>query len=503
MSELASTAQKIKDLYEKIEDIKKEINKLTVDISSSNIDLNTEFAIQKISTNIIFQKPESTDGTKGIQGMFGNNDGWRIVGRTTPTNTGNLEIATMSNGTEPIYVRQYMGNNYNSIKKEAILLDNNGNTFFPGQLSVNSLKISTPRKIYNNIFDGTKDITIQSEVSGIAIENGNIVKANSKGDLLAGELLKEARVYESKSDIPLLNKSVSMQEMFNDWKRVSWRSGMSDYSYQNRPEEASERASFIYDASTDCIVGKLNSVSTCLFVSSKKYSPSYTIDYLLDNTNSYVSSDADDDSLIFVVGYMIDTDGNFHYLSLVRNGGSQTVSAGTNWNNGWYLAYDAERRGSSLRLASVATKATNWQRHKCYCRVEKTTGKIIAKTSNVDNSTYSYTLEYTLPDTKPSGWTDEQYNNIKTMMTQKSSIGFGTQSQPGAFKVVNTTGSLAEILLYNLNTGQKELFNHNGTSPVSKAKDTEVLTSGSMIYNRLTKKLFYYKGIGDFIEIKL
>jgi predicted secreted protein len=75
---------------------------------------------------------------RGIYATIADNDGWRIVGYGS-SNSGALEIATADDGTEPIYVRQYSGGGggtgYNTIARTATLLDESGNTSFPGTVS--------------------------------------------------------------------------------------------------------------------------------------------------------------------------------------------------------------------------------------------------------------------------------------------------------------------------------------------------------------------------------
>lgn len=82
--------------------------------------------------NLLF----SNSGTalRGIQGICGDNDYWRVMGAATGSNAGYMEIATADDGTEPIYVRQYTGV-YTSLKRTATLLDANGNTSFPGTVT--------------------------------------------------------------------------------------------------------------------------------------------------------------------------------------------------------------------------------------------------------------------------------------------------------------------------------------------------------------------------------
>lgn len=77
----------------------------------------------------------SDDGTAELLlGTMGANDRFRIlIGGAR--DLGYAEIATADNGDEPIYVRQYSGV-FTDLRREAVLLDANGNTSFPGNLRV-------------------------------------------------------------------------------------------------------------------------------------------------------------------------------------------------------------------------------------------------------------------------------------------------------------------------------------------------------------------------------
>ena len=118
-----------------------------------------------MSGNILF----SNQGTSfvGLKGSVGDDDGWRIVGGSTVGNVGELEIATGFSGNQPIYVRQYNVAEYAGIARTLTLLDNNGNTSFPGVVtaskfkgsSLTSDKLSNPVNINNTEFDGSESIT--------------------------------------------------------------------------------------------------------------------------------------------------------------------------------------------------------------------------------------------------------------------------------------------------------------------------------------------------------
>lgn len=54
-----------------------------------------------------------------------------------------MEIATADDGSEPIYVRQYSGT-YTILRRNATLLDADGNTTFPGKLTIQAATGTAP-----------------------------------------------------------------------------------------------------------------------------------------------------------------------------------------------------------------------------------------------------------------------------------------------------------------------------------------------------------------------
>jgi hypothetical protein len=96
---------------------------------------------KSIDNNLMFAN--SGTSKRGIQGVCGTNDYWFVGGGATATNAGFMEIATGDDGqttgtSEPIYVRQYGPGSplTGTLFRSATLLDENGNTTFPGTLSV-------------------------------------------------------------------------------------------------------------------------------------------------------------------------------------------------------------------------------------------------------------------------------------------------------------------------------------------------------------------------------
>ena len=101
------------------------------------------------TTDITF--PNSGTSMRGLQGIVGDNDVWRIKGGATASNSGYLEIAVADDGNEPIYVRQYLGN-FSTIERTLTLLDNNGFTHFPGYINIggNENNNSSPDRVWGS-----------------------------------------------------------------------------------------------------------------------------------------------------------------------------------------------------------------------------------------------------------------------------------------------------------------------------------------------------------------
>lgn len=92
-----------------------------------------------LTGNLTFS--DSGTATKGIYGTVGSTDVWRLIGGASAVNSCWLELATADDGTEPIYVRQYShtgtdpNNYFGKIIRSATLLDESGNTSFPGTVT--------------------------------------------------------------------------------------------------------------------------------------------------------------------------------------------------------------------------------------------------------------------------------------------------------------------------------------------------------------------------------
>jgi hypothetical protein len=121
----------------------------------------------------------------GIGGTMGVNGQWRIYGRSTADNAGYLEIATADDGNEPIYFRQYSGV-FTTLKRTLTLLDGNGNTSMPGNLTVTNATTSgsfnTSGKYNSTFASGSWINSVSNSALTLSISSyGGIWCAPTKG----------------------------------------------------------------------------------------------------------------------------------------------------------------------------------------------------------------------------------------------------------------------------------------------------------------------------------
>lgn len=161
-----------------------------------------------ITGNLMFSDSGATNGVfRGLQGKCGNNDYWRIGGSQTGSDAGYLEISTADDGNEPIYVKQYSGV-YSTLTRTATLLDENGNTTFPGTLKAEKVSVGNQAILESNGYITGTRIKMTADTSANATPNqgicvkhndwiytrtfdqirGDINAVNKAGDTMTGNL---------------------------------------------------------------------------------------------------------------------------------------------------------------------------------------------------------------------------------------------------------------------------------------------------------------------------
>ena len=173
-------------------------NKSTLSVQGK---ITTYTGIDVLNGGVISIVPEATTTFNGVAkthiqgGLGGASDNWRIAGGATASDGGFLEIATDDNGDEPIYIRQYKTHPWQTLVRTATILDNLGNTSFPGNLSIGGSITSTGLltangginipitgdKVVNSSIDANAPLIIGSKTGLHVSFDENEISARSNG----------------------------------------------------------------------------------------------------------------------------------------------------------------------------------------------------------------------------------------------------------------------------------------------------------------------------------
>ncbi len=108
-----------------------EVKDAILEIMTKSIELKVSKTGDKLTGALDFENDIGTI----LKGLMGKSDAFRIYAGNTGEENGYLEIATADDGSEPILLRQYGDQGFQNIIREAKLLDEAGNTSFPGRVS--------------------------------------------------------------------------------------------------------------------------------------------------------------------------------------------------------------------------------------------------------------------------------------------------------------------------------------------------------------------------------
>ena len=341
------------------------------------------------------------------------------------------------------------------------------------------------------------------------VNPGDIIRADKTAKMNGHRLIEVVRAGGGADDIKELSTtSISMKEIFSSWDRISCDPNGQN---ANTDEQVLARGSYFYDDKNKAIICSRNSDAFSAFLSAETYPQTYTLKYMMDNRIA-PGKGGDDDALIYVLAYMVDSKGVFHTINVIRVANEQNEVDKINikdFDHAGQLAlcYDTyyvidNANNGSLLLASkkIDDNKYSWYNNYTYVNVDRK-GTTINLESEYPNQELDgkFTLSWTLPSSKPSSWTQEQYDNIKYMLTHDTKIGFGTQSNISAFKVVSQTNLFDQITVYDLSENTKKIYK-NGTVIKSESLENSILPN-TMIYSTINDKFFYYRGSGSYIEL--
>lgn len=251
----------------------------------------------------------------------------------------------------------------------------------------------------------------------------------------------------------------------------------------------------------------------------------------------------DEDSAVLIVAYMEDSNGVGHTLSLHRakwianyhtEEGYQMYT--NSWGQSvppWALIYDIGNPSQDILInkedyfinrfgnttMETGYRATNtttnggpdsvfWSFNEhIACRRNKNT--IIGYTNVADQGEEfvdGVTITYTLPSIKPDNMSQEEYNNIKYMLSNPCKMGLATIGMPGTFYIKESYGCINPEEVADLTNDVFYQYNFTTNSYVKVGKISEFVPNDTLLYNNKLNKLYYYyidDGISQYQEIPL
>lgn len=289
-------------------------------------------------------------------------------------------------------------------------------------------------------------------------------------------------------------KPMTLQDVFNSWYRFAHNPNYVQYNSSNYSSASSDIQSAMrawsFDSSKNAIKNSINTVPYVGYISDKEYT-----NYSLRIKG--VGTDSDDDQMSIIVGFMKDTKGKEHHISVIRNGGSQNSGPMSPSGTGPYqfsIMYDfncgsAEWRGVYVLATFTGTLTKNQWSSSAKISVTRQGNKIIADTTQMGGTDFVAQISYELPKTKPSDMTDEIWENINTMLNNPSKIGFGMCSQPGYFILEETKGIFDNSDIWDIQNDTVYSYTTKW-EPISSISEK---INSSFIYSKDHKKLFYFK----------
>ena len=361
-------------------------------------------------------------------------------------------------------------------------------------------------------FNGANDITIKTTSDLESTIMDNMVGNAKEGQVLSTifdttknqnvvtsypliEFCKIANTTDTLNQLKLV--PVGMKFIFDKWYRFTHGNNDQRTSDQNLNDgngpHNSTRNAWSYDPSTSSIKSNINSSVYSCFVSDRKYDTWYL---KMRATGDVIGDSNDNDLFSILLGFMTDSNGREHTISAVR---TLYVEGHTKYL--WSIVYDymqdLEFELVSNKCSQIVSLPEGWLDRYAIIEARRTKTNLTCYTSVVSNSLnieslQDSKLEYTLPLTKPSNYSQEMYDNIKTMLSNPSQIGVGCHSQPGNFTILEQRYLFNDEKIYDMVNDIIWEYSEKTNNWNNVGKCSASLREGQIYYNESTKQTFYY-----------
>lgn len=378
----------------------------------------------------------------------------------------------------------------------------------------------------------TKDVVSKLKHVMQRSEAGQIFKSDGAGGMVPSEIFKSVKMAGNSSDLETEKQftTVELSEIMNEWKRYthSYGPAIAVLDKTNVPEAVQRqndwsqsghtiyldrtKTGWIVDKKTNMIQSTVDGYPIAGFISP---TPSY------DNYKFKCKIDTgwDQDNNGIVVGYIVDDKGKEHTLTVMRGLGTWAGKTPTNnpddaaidtkfW---WGLIYDAGNDTQDILVdmnSIVGSDYNSGSTNYCYITAIREGKKITAKTTrfSTDGSNNkdvdAWTFTYTMPETKPASMPQEEYDNIRKMLSGKNHVGFCVRSSCAAkFSIVEQEGIYTSMKLFDLTTNNHYEFDSNTKQWVNKGDMGTIIPNRTFLYSERSNHLYFYHYKGNYTQI--
>ena len=299
----------------------------------------------------------------------------------------------------------------------------------------------------------------------------------------------------------LNTKPPTLKDVFETWYRFS-HTGDTQYNLSNATGQAlTDLQGWQFDENKMRIANNINTGTYTGFISNRKYKK-YTLGIKvcgpdeefeqLFGTAGYLK---DDDMFGIVCGYMKDDQGNEHTLSFIRNAAATICGLYYDFGKSTsVMLYDALSQVTVIHKGDGESDGTDdgWYMKYAHMEVQRDGSTLNIRGSQINEDNYSISFTYKASDV-PDNLAIDTYNNIRSMLLNKSSVGVSLLSQNGFMYLENFDGLFDSNDIYDaLNNAIYAYDSNNNSWYLTNRKVSDEVADYSRIYNENTEKSFVY-----------
>lgn len=330
---------------------------------------------------------------------------------------------------------------------------------------------------------------------------GQVAKIKNSNSIFGSDFLYNLRVTSNQAEFDYMVSSapfIDLQDVFNNWYRFAHSDNnalhvISDYgpehSYGTWQSSTTWCNGWQYNPTNRSIIQRDDLGPITAFIN--QYDKYYNY-YLRVGANF-----TDNDGVLIFVGYMKDSRGIEHTLSIYRG------TEGGDSNKSWMFAYDIGNPTQHF-IVDYTDRLNDqvWDGVRIFSA--KREGDYLEFKTPAVNETEdveSWTIRWTYPSSKPSDMTAEEYYNIGVMLHSTNRVGVGSFGMKTEFYIIDQEYVFEDSNIYRLDRNEVWTKNNDGGSWYNSGKRcSDVLQPYIYLYNSYLDTLYFYGSLPSSIN---